>query len=351
MSFRPVVLVPHFNHGAAIAATVARIRAHGVPVLLVDDGSSSEERAIVAELAANTPEVTLIQREHNGGKGAAVMTGLRAAGAAGYSHALQIDADGQHDANDIPRFLALGAANPEAVVSGQPIYDASIPKSRLYGRYLTHVWVWIETLSFAIADSMCGFRLYPLAPTLRLIEHTRIGRRMDFDTEILVRLYWAGLAVINLPTRVTYPADGLSHFDVLRDNLMISAMHTRLVFALLPRLPGLLARKRRRPTGEAHWSRLSERGSRLGIALLFRSYRLLGRRGFRALLAPVVAWYALSSGRARRASVDFLGRVYERYGPRPGLVRRPGLSSTFHHRFAFAESPLVKLVARTGGLD
>ena len=129
------------------------------------------------------------------------------------------------------------------VVTGQPVFDTSVPKARLYGRYATHVWVWINTLSFDIRDAMCGFRVYPLAPTLRLFDDVAIGRRMDFDVEVLVRLYWRGLRVVNLPTRVTYPADGVSHFDVLRDNLRISWMHTRLFFGMLPRAPMLLWRK------------------------------------------------------------------------------------------------------------
>ena len=110
-------------------------------------------------------------------------------------------------------------------------------------RYLTHVWVWINTLSFAIRDSMCGFRVYPLPPVLRLMDEETIGLRMDFDVEVLVRLFWRGIVVHNLPTRVTYPLDGVSHFDVWRDNVRISRMHARLFFGMLRRLPRLLVRR------------------------------------------------------------------------------------------------------------
>lgn len=129
------------------------------------------------------------------------------------------------------------------MICGYPVYDDSVPRARLYGRYATHIWVWINTLSFAIKDSMCGLRIYPLAATLRVVERQRIGRRMDFDTEIAVRLYWSGMGVVNLPTRVRYPEDGVSHFRVWRDNLLISAMHTRLFFGMLWRSPKLLWRK------------------------------------------------------------------------------------------------------------
>lgn len=242
--FSPVAVVPVFNHPQAIAGLVAALRGHGLPVLLVDDGSEPGCAAVLRGLAAATPGQVILERlDHNQGKGAAVMAGLREAGRLGYSHALQIDADGQHDPADVPRFLAMARETPAAVINGRPVYDASVPRGRLYGRYLTHVWVWINTLSLEISDSMCGFRVYPLAPTLALLETARIGRRMDFDTEVLVRLHWRGLAVRDCPTRVVYPPGGVSHFRMLRDNVRISAMHTRLFFGMLLRLPRLLARK------------------------------------------------------------------------------------------------------------
>lgn len=236
------VVIPVYNHGQAVGAVVAKLRAQGLPVLLVDDGSDAATAAALDALALQ-PEVRLLRLAQNQGKGGALMAGLRAAAAEGCTHVLQIDADGQHDAEDAHRFVAAAQAQPEAFICGCPVYDASVPKGRLYGRYATHIWVWINTLSFAVRDSMCGFRVYPLAATLAVIDGVRIGRRMDFDTEIAVRLVWRGVAVINLPTRVHYPENGISHFRVLHDNLLISAMHTRLFFGMLLRLPLLLWRK------------------------------------------------------------------------------------------------------------
>ncbi|MBT6830409.1 MAG: glycosyltransferase family 2 protein, partial [Rhodospirillaceae bacterium] len=158
-------------------------------------------------------------------------------------HAVQIDADNQHDTNDIPGVLSLACQNPNAVITGQPLFDKSAPTGRKVARYLTHVWVWIETLSFTIRDSMCGFRVYPLDAVLRLANRTNIGRRMDFDSDILVRLFWAGLPVLSVPTVVTYPPDGESHFRMFYDNLLITRMHVRLVFGMLWRAPVLLARR------------------------------------------------------------------------------------------------------------
>lgn len=246
-AFAPVAVVPVFDHADAIGGVVDRLAGTGLPILLVDDGSGERCAAVLRALAAaRAPQVRLLRLERNAGKGAAVMAGLREAGARGYSHALQIDADGQHDIDDVPAFLAAARERPGAVINGQPVYDASVPRGRLVGRYATHVWVWINTLSLDIADSMCGFRLYPLAPTLALIDQEPVGTRMDFDTEILVRLHWRGVPVRNLRTRVTYPADGVSHFRLWRDNVRISAMHARLFFGMLRRLPRRLARRVRR---------------------------------------------------------------------------------------------------------
>ena len=246
-AFQPWVVVPVYDHEHAIGTTVERLLPHGVPVLLVDDGSVASCAAVLRELASHhAGRVSLLRLDENGGKGAAVIAGMRQAATLGASHVLQIDADGQHDTADVPRFLAESAAHPDAVINGRPLYDESVPIGRLVGRYATHVWVWINTLSLDIADSMCGFRVYPLAATLALLDREYVGRRMDFDIEIIVRLHWAGVPIRTVPTRVTYPLDGVSHFRLWRDNARISAMHTRLFFGMLWRAPRLLLRRVRR---------------------------------------------------------------------------------------------------------
>lgn len=241
LRFQPLVLIPVYNHEGAIGDVVRNVLAHGQRCLLVDDGSSPACAAVLDELAKQQG-VHLLRLSHNLGKGGAVMAGFREAARLGATHALQIDADGQHDTGDIPAFIDDAHRHPDAVVCGVPRYDASVPRARLYGRYLTHVWVWINTLSFDIRDTMCGFRVYPLAPVLALIDAENLGSRMDFDTEVMVRLHWRGVCIIERPTRVTYPQDGVSHFDVWRDNLHISRMHAKLFFGMLWRLPRLLAR-------------------------------------------------------------------------------------------------------------
>jgi len=186
----------------------------------------------------------LYQRENNGGKGAAVIDGLQLAINKGFSHTIQIDADGQHRLEDITKFRLACEKNPQKLILGQPVFDAEIPKSRLYGRQFTNLWIHINTLSYSIKDGMCGFRCYPLVAVDQLLKQVRLGQRMDFDIEIVVRLYWQGVNVINIPTRVQYPLEGISHFQMLQDNVLISAKHTQLFFGMLRRLPKLLLRRK-----------------------------------------------------------------------------------------------------------
>lgn len=244
--FKPCVLIPVYNHEHAIGNVANAVLALNLPCLLVDDGSSPECAQVLDRLAAAAPNrIMLVRHTVNRGKGGAVLSGFHHAAQAGYTHALQIDADGQHCAADIPRFLEHAAAQPHAIIVGYPVYDESVPLLRFYARYLTHVWVWINTLSMKIRDSMCGFRVYPLMPVVELAQRQKIGTRMNFDTEILVRLYWDGIDIVNVPTDVGYPTDGVSHFRIWHDNLLISRMHATLFFGMLLRMPRLLARKRR----------------------------------------------------------------------------------------------------------
>jgi glycosyltransferase involved in cell wall biosynthesis len=237
------IIIPFYNHAGAIEHVVAALKPLGLPCRIVDDGSDAHSQGVLAQISARESWVTVERLPMNGGKGAAVMAGCDAALASGFTHALQIDADGQHDVADVAGLLEVSQHNPAALVSGEAMYDASVPRSRHYGRYLTHVWVWINTLSLEIRDSMCGLRVYPLASACAIWRAARVGRRMDFDTEIMVRLHWSGVRIIAVPARVTYPVDGVSHFRMLKDNVYISWMHTRLFFGMLRRLPVLIARR------------------------------------------------------------------------------------------------------------
>jgi len=210
---------------------------------MINDGSNMQCCQTMKQLEKENSNVSVQTHLVNLGKGAAIKTGINAALEAGFSHALQIDADAQHDLNDIPRFTELMKTHPDALIAGYPLYDETIPKHRYFGRYATHIWVWINTLSMSIKDSMCGFRIYPVQQSWNLINKERLGNRMEYDIEFIVRWQWTGQPLVQIPTKVIYPEHGLSHFRLVNDNCLIFWMHTRLFFGMLLRLPRLLMNK------------------------------------------------------------------------------------------------------------
>ncbi|WP_305457560.1 glycosyltransferase family 2 protein [Photobacterium leiognathi] len=341
-AFNPCFLIPCYNHGATVSAVIDALTPYGFPIIVVDDGSELATRKILSE-QAKRPNITIVTLPKNQGKGGAVIAGIKQADRLGFSHALQIDADGQHDLAALPKLLEASQAHPEALISGQPIYDDSVPKSRLYGRYATHIWVWIETLSFNIKDSMCGFRSYPIRPIVNVINHNKLGLRMDFDTEIMVRFYWDNGNIRFIDTKVIYPEDGISHFDALWDNVKISWMHTKLFFGMLPRIPKLIKRK---STDQQHWSSHAERGTILGIKTLLAVYSLLGRKAFNVLLKAVMGYYYLTGKKARKASEDYLEQL-ESYASDNQLTLPTKLNS-YDHLLSFGHTMLDKLVAWKG---
>ncbi|MCG3884979.1 glycosyltransferase family 2 protein [Photobacterium leiognathi] len=341
-AFNPCFLIPCYNHGATVPAVIDALTSYGFPIIIVDDGSELATRKILSE-QAKRPNITIVTLPKNQGKGGAVIAGIKQADRLGFSHALQIDADGQHDLAALPKLLEASQAHPEALISGQPIYDDSVPKSRLYGRYATHIWVWIETLSFNIKDSMCGFRSYPIRSIINVINHNKLGLRMDFDTEIMVRFYWDNGDVRFIDTKVIYPEDGISHFDALWDNVKISWMHTKLFFGMLPRIPKLIKRK---STDQQHWSSHAERGTILGIKTLLAVYSLLGRKAFNVLLKAVMGYYYLTGKKARKASEDYLEQL-ESYASDNQLTLPTKLNS-YDHLLSFGHTMLDKLVAWKG---
>jgi len=237
------IVIPVYNHPHYLADLVQHLEQFQFPIILVNDGSHAECTAILRKLDQQFDQVSLIEHVENKGKGQAVITGLRYAAHIGMTHALQLDADGQHHWDDVAKFFQLSQQQPEAMVIGQPIFDASVPKKRLYGRYITHFWVWVNSLSFDIKDSMCGFRIYPLDTTIAVLNKAKFQPRMGFDSEILVRLKWEDVPFINVPTPVIYPEHGISHFDAWRDNIGLSKAHATLFIEMLKRLPQLLLRK------------------------------------------------------------------------------------------------------------
>ena len=212
--------------------------------LVIDDGSSEPTQRELERLARRHRFVRVHRRAHNGGKGAALSDGYALAAGAGFTHVVQLDADGQHDAADVPRFLEAMRKEPDALVLGVPRFDASAPRSRLIARQASRLWVWIGTLSTEIRDPLCGMRGVPLAPVLRVLARHRLGLRMEFEPELAARCLWEGIPIRSLPTRVVYPPGGLSHFRVGPDFARLSLAYARLFLGMLPRVPFLLGRRR-----------------------------------------------------------------------------------------------------------
>ncbi|MCW5610836.1 MAG: glycosyltransferase family 2 protein [Rubrivivax sp.] len=246
-----LVLIPSYDTGTKVYETVAAARAAWTPVWVVVDGSRDGTAEGLQAMAAQDPGLRVFVLPVNRGKGAAVLHGLEQAAAAGFTHALTMDADGQHPAALIPAFMRASAARPEAMVLGRPVFDASAPLLRVRGRRVSNWWTNLETLGAGVADSLYGFRVYPVAELVQVMRGQRWMRRFDFDTEAVVRLAWRGVKPLNLDAPVKYLSaaeGGVSHFRYGRDNALLSWMHTRLMVGFVLRLPMLLWRKAtRRP--------------------------------------------------------------------------------------------------------
>lgn len=343
-SFQPCFLIPCYNHGKTLTAVVeSLLAAYPHPVIVVDDGSDLDTKDVLDSLR---DRVTLVTLAENQGKGGAVIAGIKAALALGFSHALQIDADGQHDLSVLPALISEAKMYPDALISGRPVYDQSVPKGRLYSRYITHFWVWVETLSFSVKDSMCGFRCYPVEQSAAVIAQGKIGLRMDFDIEIMVKMYWSDCDVRFIKTHVNYPEDGISHFDAFADNVKITKMHTKLFFGMLVRIPKLLTRKRRMAAKTVHWSQQAESGTYYGIKLLLAMYSLFGRSVFKLLLKIVMVYYIVTGKSTRQVSQQYLSRVQE-YARNTGKSL-PGKLSVYKHLCSFGQTILDKLAAWKG---
>ncbi|MBO9515032.1 MAG: glycosyltransferase family 2 protein [Variovorax sp.] len=244
-----LVLIPSYNTGERLFSTVQAARAQWNPVWVVIDGSTDGTGERLQEMAASDPGLRVWILPENQGKGAAVLHGLRAAREAGFTHALTMDSDGQHPAGLIPAFMKASIARPETMVLGRPVFDASAPLLRVRGRRVSNGWTQLETLFAGIGDSLYGFRVYPIAALIATMSRQPWMRRFDFDTEAVVRLAWRGVKPVNIDAPVKYltaEEGGVSHFHYVRDNLLLSWMHARLMVEFVLRLPALALRKLRR---------------------------------------------------------------------------------------------------------
>ncbi|MFN8391099.1 MAG: glycosyltransferase [Bdellovibrionota bacterium] len=348
--FRPCVVVPVYNHQGALRSTVERLKKQQLPLILVDDASSDGGGSLLDELASDTPSITVIHRKVNGGKGAAVMDGIRLATRKGFTHALQVDADGQHDIESIPQFLAVGAQFPTSLVLGFPRFDASAPWGRVWGRKISNVLLRFEIFRFlnrnAPRDALFGFRLYPIQEFRSVFLDEEHFERMEFDTEILAKLCWAGASVKNIETPVRYPDDGVSHFRYLEDNLCLIRLHVGLLLRMLPKLiGGWLSRSPHTRAYFRRWEKHDERGSMFWVKFLFAAPRFLGTRICNAIAYPVILYFIATNTKARGASRDYLRRALG--------VKTPAdvpFSAVYRHFLEFARALVDRAAVWNGRL-
>lgn len=241
-----LVMIPSYNPGTKVKTTVLEALKFWAPVWVVVDGSTDDSKALLLALANSEPGLRVIVLPTNVGKGAAVLEGLKLAARSGFTHVLTMDSDGQHPAFKIPEFMAVSDANPDAMVLGSPDFGTEAPSLRVQGRKISNWWANLETFWAGIGDSLFGFRVYPIAPLLKVMQGTRWMRRFDFDPEAAVRLCWSGVRPINVvaPVRYFTKADGgISHFQYFRDNRLLTWMHIRLMVGMVLRLPMIAYRK------------------------------------------------------------------------------------------------------------
>lgn len=241
-----LVLIPSYNPGSKVYKTVSEARQYWSPVWVVVDGSTDGSTDKLLAMAEEDAELHVIVLSTNQGKGAAVLHGMNEAAQAGFSHVLTMDSDGQHPAERIPTFMATSIAQPFSMILGVPVFDTSAPSLRVKGRQISNWWANLETLWMGIGDSLFGFRIYPIEPLRQIMRKQLWMRHFDFDPEAVVRLCWRGVKPINLPAPVRYfsiEEGGVSHFRYLRDNVLLTWMHTRLFIGFMLRLPILLLRR------------------------------------------------------------------------------------------------------------
>ncbi len=241
-----LVLIPSYNTGATVMETVKAARAQWTPVWVVVDGSTDGTAEQLQAMAAEDDGLRVMLLPENQGKGAAVLAGIEAAQAEGFTHALTMDADGQHPANLIADFMAASMEDPSTMILGKPVFGPEAPALRVNGRKVSNGWANLETLWMGVGDSLYGFRVYPIAPLAAIMRRQPFMRRFDFDPEAVVRLCWAGVKPVNKDAPVRYltkEEGGVSHFNYLRDNTLLTWMHARLFLGFVLRLPWLIWRR------------------------------------------------------------------------------------------------------------
>lgn len=299
--FSLCVLIPYYNHGEALPRVIEKLSTTGHPVILIDDGSTAYHSSVAEELKTRFNFLTIIKHQTNCGKGAALRTGLLAAWEQGYTHALQIDADDQHDQNDIPEMITEAINQPESLILAYPVFGPEAPWERVWGRKLTTAMISLQTFSIQAKDGLFGFRIYPLAGIIPILNSHRMAGRMSFDPEIVVRCLLAKIPIINFPSRVCYHPGGVSHFHYISDNYEMIRMHTLLILEKF-------CFWKKSSVGNS-WHNVREKGSRRWLTALFTLGLLTGKNAAKTAVIPFIWFVTFTDSRTRMASLDYLRRA------------------------------------------
>lgn len=346
MSIKAQVLIPVYRHGETVFDVVDSALKEGFDVVVVDDGCDSDTAKSLREGCSKREDVTLLRHAQNRGKGIAVWTGMDELQLRGCTHAITVDADGQHHMPDVHRFIEALGDDLEGTVFGQPIFDKNVPKSRLHGRKVTQFFGQLEMGGNVVKDLLFGFRIYPIAACLELFRAHKIGARMDFDPEIAVQLAWSGKGIYNVPSAVSYFQGGVSNFRMLKDNFRLSAMHTRL---LTTRILKMLFKNE---GAGAHWAKVKETGSPFGLSFMSWLLRHGGRWPCLFILYPVTFYFFLTRPERRKTSIDFLKRIKKHsYAPEEVAQKKITWKDAWSHHLEFAISCLDKSVCWAGQTD
>lgn len=349
MKIKPCVVIPCYNHGYAIDGILAQLARFDLSVVIVNDGSTDGTRASLEAACHRYSGLEVINRPHNGGKGAALCDGLAWACGRGYSHAVLIDSDGQHAIDDVPRLLEVAESAPDSIVLGSPCFGADAPVSRRIGREISNIFVALVTARWAARDVLCGFRVLPLKVVSERLRLSKLQPRMGFDAEIVVRALWEGVSLINVPTHVTYPVGGVSHFKYGSDNLQLARLYVRLLAEGLWMVPRRWCRDvLSRDNERRNWFQIAERGSLGGLRFLLTVLERVGRIPLLILMIPIVLHMFVWGRATRRSAVMFQGRISSLRGESPSALALH--ARAFRQFWEFGVSIVEKVVSWRDGI-
>lgn len=334
-------VIPFYNHPQKIAELVRILAEFKQQIFIIDDGSNEYSKSILHAL--NDTNVEIFTRAKNGGKGAAIKDGLNLAFAKGFTHAFQIDADMQHDLSNVAQFIALAKKNEKALICGQSAFE-NAPKARLYGRKITDFWVWLNTLGGEIKESMCGFRIYPLKEICSLLKRVK-SNRMDFDIDILLVAYKKGVAFVWQEVRVCYEKNTVSHFKGFKDNLLISFMHARHFFALIPYAFEKKLRFKNAPKNSPKWFEKNEKAGKFWLRLSIHFVTFLPTFLVRFTCFFVSLFYYIISPKERKNIKEFYANLQE-FEQNKGL--NLSKASVFRNFYEFGISIADKIAVYKG---